>query len=134
MTSPSAWDALRARMERLGIREADLIETFVRSGGPGGQNVNKVATCVMLAHPPTNLKVKCQVSRSQAENRFFARRILCQKLEARILGEASETARQRARIRAQKRKRSKRARAKMLADKRRRAERKAQRRAPGPEE
>lgn len=106
-------------MERLGLREADLEESFVRSGGHGGQNVNKVSSCVMLLHRPTGLRVKCQLSRSQGENRFHARRILCEKREAQVLGRESEAAREQARIRAQKRKRSKRAKEKMIKQKRR---------------
>ncbi|MBI2070770.1 MAG: peptide chain release factor-like protein [Elusimicrobia bacterium] len=74
--SPEKETALRARMQRLGIREAEIEEHFVRSGGKGGQNVNKTATCVYLKHRPTGLEVKCQESRSQAINRFLARRIL----------------------------------------------------------
>ena len=76
---------LRA-MERLGIREADLKESFIRSSGPGGQNVNKVATCVVLIHVPTGLVVKCQKDRSQAMNRYSARRILLERLESQIHG------------------------------------------------
>ena len=111
---------LRNKMERMGIREQDFEESFVRSGGPGGQNVNKVSTCVVLKHRPTGLIVKCQKERTQASNRYWARRMLAEKLEARILGRESDDARRIARIRRQKRKRSKRAKDKMLAAKKRR--------------
>ena len=116
--------ALRERMDALGIFEKDLEEKFIRSGGHGGQNVNKVATCVYLKHLPTGTEVKCQQERSQALNRFLARRILADKVEADILGKASAEARRIAKIRRQKRKRSKRAKEKMLADKRHAAEKK----------
>lgn len=107
------------RMQRFGIREQDLEESFVCSGGPGGQNVNKVSTCVLLKHRPTGLSVKCQQERTQAMNRYWARRMLVGKLEAQILGRESEEARRIARIRRQKRKRSKRAKDKMLDAKQR---------------
>lgn len=77
MDAPSApsqaTDPILARMHRLGIREEDLDETFVRSGGHGGQNVNKIATCVMLVHRPTGIAVKCQETRYQGRNRELAR-------------------------------------------------------------
>ena len=122
MINERKWIALRERMARLGIRDADLDEQFVRSGGHGGQNVNKVASCVMLHHAPSGVRVKCQMTRTQGENRYLARKILCEKIEERILGARSAAARERARIRAQKRKRSRRAKEKMLADKKRRGE------------
>ena len=118
-------DALAARMERLGIREDDLEESFVRSGGKGGQNVNKVATCVVLVHRPTGTLVKCQRERSQALNRFYARRLLADKVERAILGKQSAEAKRIAKLRRQKRRRSRRAKEKMLAEKHTRAETKS---------
>jgi len=121
-------EELRHRMEKLGIKENDLVEKFIRSSGHGGQNLNKVATCVYLKHLPTGLEVKCQQERSQALNRFLARRILCQKVEALIKGKESEKQQRIAKIRRQKRKRSKRAKLKILEEKRKRAAKKEARR------
>lgn len=117
--SETKQQGLAEKMARLGIREQDLEESFVCSGGPGGQNVNKVSTCVVLKHGPTGLIVKCQKERTQAMNRYWARRMLTDKLEAQILGRESEEAKRIAKIRRQKRKRSKRAKDKMLDAKQR---------------
>lgn len=119
--------ALRARMQALGIREEDLDESFVRSGGKGGQNVNKVATCVVLVHRPTGTSVKCQEARTQGMNRYLARRLLADKLEAAVKGAESEKAQRIEKIRRQKRRRSRRAKEKMLAQKHARSETKARR-------
>ena len=83
-------ETLREKMESLGIHEKDIIEKFVRSSGKGGQKVNKTSTCVYLKHLPTDIEVKCQRERSQALNRFLARRILTDKIEAMIRGKESE--------------------------------------------
>ena len=117
--------ALRARLLGLGIREDDLRETFVTSQGKGGQNVNKVATCVMLVHAPSGVAVKCQKTRSQGLNRYLARQLLADKLEAATLGAESRRVQEAERIRRQKRRRSRRARNRMLADKHARAATKA---------
>lgn len=116
--------ALLERMASLGVAESDLRETFVRSSGPGGQKVNKTSTCVQLVHVPTGLTVKCQRERSQALNRFLARRLLLDRIE-RLQKGVVEAERDRAeKIRRQKRKRSKRAKEKMLEGKRRQSEKK----------
>ena len=121
---PDKEEALRLRMESLGIFEKDLEESFIRSGGHGGQNVNKVATCVRLKHLPTGVEVKCQRERFQSLNRFLARRILADKIETILRGKQSEEEQRIAKIRRQKRKRSKRAKEKILADKRAHSEKK----------
>ena len=122
--------ALKDKMARFGVRESDIVESFIRSSGPGGQNVNKVSTAVYLKHIPTGIEVKCGQERSQALNRFLARRILVDKIEELMLGRASEKRRRIEKIRRQKRKRSKRAKEKMLAVKRMRSEKKVFRRKP----
>jgi peptide chain release factor len=106
--------ALLEKMEHLGIREEDIVERFIRSRGHGGQNVNKVSTCVYLKHLPTGIEVKCQQERYQALNRFFARRILIQKIEDQVLGRESAEQQRIAKIKRQKRKRSMRAQEKVL--------------------
>ncbi len=120
---------LMRRMIALGVRETDIEESFVRSGGHGGQNVNKTSTCVMLLHRPTGLQVKCQATRQQGLNRFLARRLLLDKIEARKNGFVAAQRAEIEKIRRQKRKRSRRARARMLADKSHHADKKAARRA-----
>src|SRR5215216_5795296 len=94
------------RMTALGVRESDLEETFVRSGGHGGQNVNKTSTCVMLTHRPTGVQVKCQTTRHQAMNRFLARRLLLDKLEQQRKEKAAVETARREKIRRQTRRRS----------------------------
>lgn len=127
-------EVLKAKMRRLGIREQDIVERFVRSGGKGGQNVNKVSSCVYLKHRPTGIEVKCQDERSQALNRFLARRRLANKIETLILGRHSEERKRIEKIRRQKRRRSRRAKEKMLRLKKIRAEKKRLRRRPHKEE
>lgn len=132
--SPAKEKVLRDRMESLHIREEDIQETFIRSGGKGGQHVNKTSTCVYLKHIPTGTEVKCQQERSQSLNRYRARVILAAKIETLIKGKESLEQQKIEKMRRQKRKRSKRAKEKMLADKRSLSEKKRLRSAVPPHE
>jgi protein subunit release factor B len=114
MVSAEKEKVLQEKMDRLGIKESDIVERFVRSRGHGGQNVNKVSTCVYLKHLPTGTEVKCQQERQQAMNRYFARRLLVEKIENMLLGKESEEQQRIQKIRRQKRRRSRRAREKVL--------------------
>jgi len=106
--TPEKARVLAERMAASGIREEDLSENFVRSGGPGGQKVNRSATCVHLVHLPSGISVKMQQARSQSLNRFYARRRLCELLETRMQGRESPEQVEAARIRKQKERRKRR--------------------------
>ncbi|HRR42713.1 MAG TPA: peptide chain release factor-like protein [Syntrophales bacterium] len=122
--TPAKERALQERMKRLGISEDDIRETFIRSSGPGGQKVNKTSSGVYLVHLPTGLSVKCQQSRSQAVNRFLARRLLADRIE-RIQKGVVEAERMRVeKIRRQKKRRSRRAKEKILQEKHLKSEKK----------
>jgi protein subunit release factor B len=123
--SPRKEKQLFERMRALGVREQDIEEQFVRSSGAGGQKVNKASTCVVLHHRPSGVRVRCQKERSQALNRFLARRILLDKIEAKLKGAEMAAEQKAAKIRRQKRKRSRRAKQRMLAEKRRQSEKKS---------
>lgn len=73
-------------MRRLGIREEDIEENFIRGTGAGGQKINKTSSTVVLVHTPTGLEVRCQRERSQSQNRIVARSELCDKLESKLQG------------------------------------------------
>ncbi len=106
--TPKKQGELEARMAALGLREADLVEKFIHSSGPGGQRVNKTASCVYLKHMPTGLEVKMQRERQQRLNRYYARKRMCELLEARTLGEKSPAAVKADKIRKQKQRRRRR--------------------------
>jgi protein subunit release factor B len=119
--------AIAERLTALGVREEELDETFVHAGGKGGQNVNKVATCVVLVHRPSGVAVKCQRERTQGANRLLARERLADKIEEAHLGRASARQQEIEKIRRQKRRRSRRAKQRMLADKHAQGRKKASR-------
>jgi protein subunit release factor B len=103
-------EELEARMAALGLREEDLLEKYVRSSGPGGQKVNKTDSCVYLKHVPTGLEVKMQRERSQALNRYYARKRMCELIEQQRLGSKSPAALKAEKIRKQKQRRRRRSR------------------------
>ena len=122
--------AVEKWLAALGVKPGDVVEKFIRARGPGGQNVNKTSTAVYLKHLPTGIEVKVQQERSQALNRFLARRLLAEKLEALVLKHESAEQARIARLRRQKRKRTRRAQEKVLKAKHLRAIAKAARREP----
>ena len=119
---------LAARMAELGVDESEFEETFARSSGPGGQNVNKTETCVLLVHRPSGLQVRCQDSRQQGFNRFRARQLLLERIEADRRARAAEERSRIEKLRRQKRGRSRGAKQRMLADKGKQAAKKRMRR------
>ncbi len=112
---PEKQKELQDRMKRLGIREEDIEERFIRSSGRGGQKLNKTSSCVSLYHRPTDTLVKCQQSRSQALNRFFARRQLAECIENQV-SEGQEKENIRKKIRERKKRRRRRTQKKLNSD------------------
>ena len=119
---------LEKRMALLGVKEEDIVESFIRSSGPGGQNVNKTATCVYLKHLPTGLEVKCQRQRSQLLNRSLARHILLSKIEHKIQQDNLQRQSFKAKVMRRNRQKPKSIKLKILEDKRRHAQKKFVRR------
>lgn len=115
---------LQIRMQKLGITENDLAESFIHGSGAGGQKINKTSVVVVIRHIPSGVEVRCQQSRSQALNRFLARRILVEKMAEKTASALSRRIQEREKIRRQKRKRNKRAKDKMLSDKKKHGEKK----------
>jgi len=114
-------------MRKLGISETELKETFARSSGPGGQNVNKVSTAVTLRHLPTGISVTVQDSRSQAVNRKLARQRLLDVIESAREGQRIAEIAKREKERRRKSRRPAALKRKILESKRRRGELKKQR-------
>lgn len=126
--SKEKWDELQEQMHRLGITDKDLIEKFILGSGKGGQKINKTSSCVYLCHLPSGIEIKCQKHRSRDQNRFFARRELCERLEALVSNEKSAQQQEREKIRRQKQRKTRKQKAKMVEDKRILGEKKALRR------
>ena len=116
--------ALRLRMRKMKVYEKDMDEQFTHSSGKGGQNVNKVATCVQLFHPPTGIRVKCKKHRTQGLNRFLARSLLLDKIEQKVSRAQREIKGKIEKMRRQKRKRTTESKELMLAEKHHRSEKK----------
>lgn len=122
MITTEKWNRLRNEMAELGIDEEALEEHFIRGSGRGGQKLNKTSSCVQLIYG--ELEVRCQKTRSQAENRFWARRELCERILERREGAYSKRQQEMEKVHRQKRRRSRRAKAKMLENKARRGDQK----------
>ncbi len=128
--SPEKREELRKRMEALHIHEEELTEKFILGSGKGGQKINKTSSCVYLKHLPTGIEVKCQRDRSREMNRFLARRELCEKLEKQLTGEKTKKEQEQAKVRRQKKRRSRKTQQKILETKRDVSEKKALRKPP----
>lgn len=127
---PEKINELQRRMANLGIRNEDLTEKFILGSGKGGQKVNKTASCVYLKHEPSGIEIKCQLERSRELNRFYARRLLCEKIEEKILKIKTEKQKEIEKIKRQKKRRSRRQQQKILEEKRHQSEKKKLRQKP----
>ncbi|MCB9746994.1 MAG: peptide chain release factor-like protein [Candidatus Omnitrophica bacterium] len=119
---------LATKMRQLKIYEKDIVEQFVRSSGPGGQNINKVATCVMLEHIPTGIRIKCQEGRTQGANRIQARWLLIERILENIEKEKLERTQKLEKKKRQNRKRPQFLKEEILKQKRQQSQKKEQRR------
>ncbi|HAS81126.1 MAG TPA: peptide chain release factor-like protein [Verrucomicrobia bacterium] len=115
-------EQLKVLMASVNVREEDLTERFILGAGSGGQKINKTSSCVYLRHAPSGIEIKCQSSRSRDLNRYYARKLLCERLDEQLRGAQSKRQQEAERIRRQKRRRSRRQQAKVLDDKHKHAE------------
>lgn len=130
MASQFKWDKLRTWMKQLGINEDDLIEKFILGSGKGGQKVNKTSSSVYLKHLPSGMEIKCQDTRSQEGNRYYARLRLCEKLHSTISDEKTKEQQRLEKLKRQKKRRSRRAKQKMMDEKSIQGQRKQLRKTP----
>ena len=117
MISKDKWEKLSEWMEKLHIHGSDLVENFILGSGKGGQKLHKTASTVYLKHLPSGLELKCQDSRSREDNRYFARKRLCEKLQALLGCEKTKTQQKIEKIKRQKKRRSRRSKQHMLEEK-----------------
>lgn len=132
MISPEKWEKLHNWMVKLNVIESDLEEHFIRGSGKGGQKVNKTSSCVQLNHSPSGIEIRCHKTRSQADNRYWARKDLCERIEEQVLGDKSKKQQAIEKIRRQKRRRSRRSKARMLDEKSKQGSKKKLRGRVGP--
>jgi len=130
MITTKKWDQLHQKMRSLNIQENDLDENFILGSGHGGQKLHKTESCVFIKHIPTGIQVKCQQSRLRDSNRYFARKLLCEKIEYMLHKKKSEKQQEIEKIRRQKKKRTKRAKQKILDEKHKQSDQKKLRRKP----
>jgi len=130
MPKQEKWDALQAKMEKLGLLPEEITEKFIRGSGSGGQKINKTASCVYLKHEPSGIEIKCQAERSRELNRFIARKELCERYQEIVLGIQTKRQQAQEKIRRQKRRRSRRSKSRMLDDKSKQGEKKQLRQKP----
>ena len=134
MISPETIARIKELMDEASVYEADLDESFILGGGPGGQKTNKTSNVVRLSHEPSALSVRCGETRSRETNRWLARRMLAEMILDRERKRKSSARQAAEKIRRQKRRRSRRQKQKMLADKHAHSELKARRRKVDPDE
>ena len=130
MVTKEKWDALKKRMDELSIYEEDLEEKFILGSGSGGQKINKTSSTVFLKHNPSQIQIKCGQDRSQALNRFLARKELCEKIAEKEHKELSKKVQEMEKIRRQKKRRSRKSKEKILQEKRELSDKKIGRKSP----
>ena len=132
MINQDKWGLLKECMAKLGIQETDFTEHFIIGSGKGGQKLHKTASTVHLKHVPSGLQVKCQDSRSQEENRYFARKRLCEKLQAILTDEKTQAQQAIEKMKRQKKRRTRKSKRKMLDEKSKQGALKVLRKRPEP--